>query len=116
MILNPSVAKITTVGNAAITAAQLFTTNILRSGPVGAFTDTIDTASNIAAALGTPGGSFEVLYVNNSGSAATLAAGVGVTLSGASAVIPANTLTTLLVQVVSASSVTVTVLARATAT
>lgn len=117
MILNPSVAAVTVVGNTTLTAAQLLATNILRSGPTGNFTDTLDSAVNIEAALGVPGGSFEVLYVNNSSFTATIAAGAGVTLAGASAVIPANTMTTILIQLsATGSPATVTVLARSTAT
>lgn len=115
MTLNPSVAAITAVGAATLTAANLLTTNILRSGPAGAFADTFDTAANIATAA-FAGAAWNIDYVNNSASVATLTAGTGVTLAGASPAIPANSLATLLVQVISPTAVTVTVLYRGSVT
>jgi hypothetical protein len=118
--LNPSVSKITSATGTTLTAAQMLTTNILRSGPGAPFSDTTDTAANLAAALGTPGGSFELTYINNTGSVATIAPGAGVTMAGASAAIPANSVTSLLVQLAGAqpstATATVTVLLRATTT
>jgi hypothetical protein len=115
MTLNPSVVSVTKVGAGTLTAANLLTTNILRSGPVGAFADTLDTAANIATAAFV-GASWVVRYVNNSSSTGTLTAGTGVTLAGASAAIPANSLAVLLVTVVSPTAVTVTVIYRSSVT
>ena len=73
MTLNPSNVNITTVGAGAITAAQLLAGYIARTGPTGAFTDTLPSTAAILAALQSPT-PFSVFYANASGYAATLAA------------------------------------------
>lgn len=115
LTLNPAASAVTVVGSTTLTAAQLQSTNVLRSGPTGAFADTIDTAANLYAGLGYAPGSYEVTYVNNSAYTCTITAGTGITLAGASAAIPANTLTALLIEVQTPTAAKVTVLFRATA-
>ncbi len=89
-------AVLTTVGAGTITAALLTAGILTRSGPVGAFIETTDTASNIINAMlgdnyvGTAqaagsggvdaGATFRLIYRNNEAFAMTLAAGTGVTL------------------------------------
>ena len=76
-------ASVTTAGNATLTAANLFTGYVLRSGPTASFTDTLDTAANIIALLQniTPGYGFDFTIVNLTNYIQTIAAGTGVTLS-----------------------------------
>lgn len=78
---------LTTVGAGTWTAAQIAAGIITRTGPVGGYTDTIDSADNIIAALGgngsadvTQGTTFEVTFINTVAQAMTLAAGTGITL------------------------------------
>lgn len=92
---NPAVgfvaASLTTVGAGAITAAMLITGNIRRSGPVGAYTDTLPTADQICTALRgfgalgefTQGLGFEFRHINTVAFAATIAvpANAGIALS-----------------------------------
>lgn len=122
MPLNPTVTQVTTVGNATLSAAQLLSGNILRSGPAAPFIDTTDTAANIIAAIGPAGGfngSWRLLYVNNTASVATLAGGVGVTTGAGSAslAIPANSEADIIMQVTASgqfvvAAVTITVVSR----
>lgn len=77
-----------TAGDGTWTGAIMATGIIRRTGPVGAYTDTTDTATNILLALAgnfqaadiVPGVSFRLLFQNTVAQAMTLAAGVGVTL------------------------------------
>lgn len=73
---------ITTVGNGTLTAAGLIGGQIARTGPVAAFTDTLDTAANIVTALGafTSGQTFIVRIKNATAFVQTLAIGTGITL------------------------------------
>lgn len=112
---------VTTVGNGTLLAAALLGGIITRSGPVGAFTDTTDTAANIAAALTGMGNVVGAItrqtnYLNTTASVATLAAGTGVTLTagaGAGLTVAAGVMAELLISVTpSSGAVTVTVLAR----
>jgi hypothetical protein len=75
MTLNPANVNITTVGNATLTAAQLLAGFITRTGPTGAFTETLDTTANILAALGNSPTPFVTRYVNASANTATFAVG-----------------------------------------
>lgn len=74
--------NITTVGNGTLTAASMVGDQIVRTGPVAAFSDTTDTAVAIIAAF--PGGAAQGSnYLNIKNATAftqTLVAGVGVTL------------------------------------
>lgn len=102
-----SQGTLTTVGAGTLTAALILDTDILRSGPTGAFTDTTDTAANIQSAWtgAGQGSSFVLTYQNTTAFNATLAAGVGVTLSG-NTIVPANTWARYLVIWTGASAVT----------
>lgn len=78
---------LTTVGAGTWTAAQIVAGIITRTGPVGGYTDTTDTAANILTALGgngtaevAQGSTFRLLFINTVAQAMTLAAGTGVTL------------------------------------
>lgn len=79
-----SQGTLTTVGAGTLTAALMLMTDILRSGPTGAFTDTTDTAANIQSAWtgAGQGSSFVLTYQNTTAFAATIAGGTGVTISG----------------------------------
>lgn len=59
-------ASVTATGDATLTAANLITGCVLRSGPTAAFTDTLDDAANILALLQniTPGYGFDFTIVN----------------------------------------------------
>ena len=103
-----------TVGNGTI-LGSMFATGILnRTGPVGAFTDTTDTAGNIIAAIfgginntGVQNGtSFRLTYINTVAFAATLAAGVGVTL-GANTGVAASSVKDYLVTVTNGTPLSV---------
>jgi hypothetical protein len=97
--VNPKTTALSTVGAGTITAAGIVAGVTLRSGSTSAFTDTTDTAANIIAALlGGPavGTSWAYIYVNNTVALATLAAGSGVTLTGAVPVSPNSSATFLM--------------------
>jgi hypothetical protein len=74
MTLNPTNVNITTVGPATLTIAQVLAGFITRTGPTGAFIDTLPATTSILAALGgdTP---FVMNYINASGQTATIARG-----------------------------------------
>ena len=77
-----------------LTAAYLIAGTITRSGPTGAFTDTLDTAANIIAALPTTmptNYGWQILYRNTTVYAATIATASGITLTGI-VVVPANSM------------------------
>jgi hypothetical protein len=119
---------LTTVGAGTITAVAIMGQIITRSGPVGGFTDTTDTAAKICAGLTNMGNAGSVAdpvtwiltYINTTGQTATLAAGSGVTLNsqaptpGAGVLtVPASQAATILVAVVpSAGVATLTILSR----
>lgn len=79
---------LTTVGAGGWTGALVATGIITRTGPVGAYTDTIDTAQNILTALAgnanaanmVPGTTFRLTFINTVAFAMTLAASRGITL------------------------------------
>lgn len=97
---------ITTVGNGILTAAGLVGGEIVRSGPVAAFTDTTDTAANIASQPGViVGGSVSTLIKNATAFPMTLSAGVGVTLP-LTVLIPPFTVANYVMNIVSATAVT----------
>ena len=113
-------AAVTTVGNGTLLAAALLGQFITRSGPVGAFTDTTDTAANILTALFglnnvAAGVTFAVRYINTTASVATLAGGTGVTLTantGATLAIPATSVATILFTTVAGGTLTALVVFR----
>lgn len=78
---------LTTVGAGTWTGALMATGLITRTGPVGGYTDTTDTADNIIGALAgngvaslAQGTTFRLMFMNTVAQALTLAAGVGVLL------------------------------------
>ncbi|MGO8916220.1 MAG: hypothetical protein ACLQJR_09960 [Stellaceae bacterium] len=81
-----SAMSVTTGSGTRLSATALTGGIILRSGPISAFTDTTDTASNIltglAAAQRVVGQSFETMVANTTMSAMSIAAGSGVSLAG----------------------------------
>ncbi len=90
--VTPLATALTTNGAGTITAAGIAGGITLRTGSTSAFTDITGTGTAIiaaAASLLTTGAAAKYKYVNNTVAAATLTAGVDVTISGAS-VIPAN--------------------------
>lgn len=85
-LLVPDVlAQVTTVGNASITAAQMLTGELYRTGPTGAYTDTLDTSANLTLALAgngyagfiVPGLSFKLRLINSVAFAETITLGSG---------------------------------------
>lgn len=112
---------VTTVGNATLSAANLLSAFLTRSGPVGAFTDTTDTAANIIAALtglnNVQGGiTFTCRYINTTAFTATLAGGVGVTITANTGVsgltVPTNNVALILFTTVAGGTVTGVILYR----
>lgn len=101
--------NITTVGNGTLTAAALIGGQIVRTGPVAAYTDTTDTAALILAGLPTVvvGATFFVRIKNATAFTQTLAAGAGVTLPP-TVIIPAYSLGNYFATVTSTSAVTFT--------
>jgi hypothetical protein len=78
-------AAVSTVGATTLTAAQLLTTNIYRSGSTAAYTDTFDTSSNLYQALAgndngpqlQPGLGFDLVITNQVAFAQTITLGAG---------------------------------------
>lgn len=101
------VTPITTVGNGTLTAAGLIGGEIVRTGPVAAFSDATDTAAAIIAAL--PGAvvssTFNILLKNATAFTQTITAGTGVTLP-ATVIIPAFSVANYVATVATASTVT----------
>jgi hypothetical protein len=94
---------ITTAGSGTITAQALIGTLIERTGPAGAFNETLETADNLIAAVPnlSPGDSFEVTYRNTVAFAATLVAAEGAELFGAFTGVAASSVRRFLVTVFS---------------
>lgn len=81
-------AAITVDANATITAAQLLTGLIERSGPSAGRTDTLPTAAQICEAVGVSEPFYFLFCIrNSSGSTVTLAAGTGGSTSGTMTVV-----------------------------
>lgn len=81
-----------TVGAATLTAAQLASGLIVRSGSTAAYIDTTDTGTALDAQLGVAaitGAAWELYIQNTTAFSETITAGTGITLSGET-VIPAN--------------------------
>jgi hypothetical protein len=83
---NVLAGALTTVGAGTWLGAAIATGIIRRTGPVGAYIDTTDTATNILLALAgngpgadvLPGTTFRTMFINTVAQAMTFAAGVGV--------------------------------------
>lgn len=84
----PVASAVTATAGTTLTAAQITSGLISRSGPTAAFTDTTDTATNIIAAINNmaAGDGFDLSIQNTTAYALTLAAGTGVTLAGTTTV------------------------------
>lgn len=84
--------SITTVGAGTLSAAAMSNGIVERTGPVGAFIDTLDTADNLMAANPgvAKGDTFEFLYRNTVAFAATIAVAEGAELSGANTAVVAS--------------------------
>lgn len=84
--INPESTKsaVSTVGNGSLLAQHLLSGLIMRTGPTGAYADTLDSAANIVAAMGKPkvGDSFDFIVVNGVAFINTITAGSGITLAG----------------------------------
>lgn len=78
---------LTTAGAGTLLAALLTSGMLLRTGPGGAYADTIDTGANLTAAFPDMevGDAIDLYYVNNVAFASTITAAAGVTLRTAAA-------------------------------
>lgn len=96
---------LTTVGAGNILASSILAGCVERTGPTGAFTDTLDTADNLIAAVPglTVGDSFQFLYRNTVAFAQTLAVGLGGVLSGANTAVAASSARMYLVTILSSA-------------
>ncbi len=83
---NSPPASVTTTTGTTISAAQILSGVILRSGPTANFTDTTDTAANIIGGIGSPlnNTGMYVNFVNLTSYQQTLSGGSGVSISYAS--------------------------------
>jgi len=89
---------ITSASAVTITATQLLSGNIMRSGPLVGYTDVLPTAVNVLAGLNggsvadiTPGAAFDCRITNNTGTVETLTLGTGMVAGqGSIASIAAN--------------------------
>jgi len=106
-----SAGAIATVGAGTWTGAAIGTGIIRRTGPVGGYTDTTDTATNIIAALAgnnpgaaiVPGSTFRLRVLNTVAQALTFAAGVGVVAGTGTLNIAASLIRDYLVTVLNSS-------------
>lgn len=103
------ITALTTVGAGTITAAGIVGQTTSRTGSVAAFTDTTDTADAIIAAIPNAriGVSFVWTYYNSTVATATLAGGVGVTLTGGTTVAGSGGFGRYLVTYTAASAVSI---------
>jgi len=85
--LNLGASKLTTVGAGTLLAALLSSGLLLRTGPTGAYADTIDTAAHIDTAFPNlqVGDTFDVFYSNSVAFASTITVAAGITLQTAAA-------------------------------
>jgi hypothetical protein len=92
LFLSRGLVSITSTSGAVISAGQVLTGNILRSGPLAGFSDTTDSAFNILAMIPNVfvGLNLELVVANTSGFTQTLLGGSSVTISGV-ATIASNT-------------------------
>lgn len=105
----PAATAISTVGAGTLTAAGIVGGLIVRSGSTAAYTDTVDTAANIIAALpnANVGDGFYFSIKNTVGFNETIATAAGVTLAG-QVIVPPNSVGTFHVKVTAATTVTIT--------
>ena len=85
--LNIKPTALTTVGAGTLLANLLTTGFLLRTGPTGAYADTIDTGANLDTAFPAliVGDAIDIYYSNNVAFASTITAATGVTLVTATA-------------------------------
>ena len=90
LALGEAIGTLTTAGAGTITAALLTAGILIRTGPVGGYTDTTCTAALLIAALPncSPGDTFRFRHVNTVAQVMTLAGGTGCTLG----TVPATTI------------------------
>ncbi len=90
---------LTTAGAGTVLAALMATGLLMRTGPVGAYIDTLDTAANLNLAFPALdlSESIDFIYSNNVAFAATIAVGAGITAKSAvgNLVIPASSSKTI---------------------
>jgi hypothetical protein len=93
--------NITTVGAGTVTAAGMATGYIERTGPVGGYSDTLDTADNLIAAIPNagPGDSFEFTMRNTVAFLQTLVVAEGAELFGAFTTVAASSVRKFLITV-----------------
>lgn len=118
-----TIPVVNVVGSTTLTAAQMCTGILYRSGSTAAFTDTTDTAANIinqlitnynyntSSVTGVGGGlgamqgqTFRMRYINSVAYAATIAAGTGVTLGYNATTVNASSVKDFLVTVTNGSA------------
>jgi hypothetical protein len=87
LMMFPKASNLTTIGAGTLLAAYLLTGLLLRTGPTGAYADTIDTGANLDAAFPNAqvGDSITLMYSNSVAFASTITAAAGVTLKTATA-------------------------------
>lgn len=100
---------ITTIGAGVLTAAALVGGQIVRTGPVAAYSDTTDTAANIVAAITNyqVGQTFFIRIKNATAFTQTIVAGTGITLPP-TVIIPAFSVGTYYAKIDSATGITLT--------
>jgi hypothetical protein len=87
---------VSTVGSTTLTGANLATNILTRTGSTGAFIDTLDSATNLIAALSNglqvpqAGTTYRMRYLNTVAFAATIAGGTGTAISGTAAGVAAS--------------------------
>ena len=100
LFMYPKPSTLTTVGAGTLLAILLNSGMLLRTGPTGAYADTIDTGANLDIAYPNlqVGDSISLIYINSVAFASTITAATGVTLKTATAnnVVAASTGTMLI--------------------
>lgn len=98
-------AAITTAGAGTLTAAAMNSGIVERTGPGANFNDTLDTADNLMAVMGSPspGDSFEFTYRNTVAFIATLVVAEGAELAGANTAVAASNVRRYLVTVLASA-------------
>jgi len=94
--LPTTITTTNTTPGATLSAAEMISGSIIRTGPTVAFTDTTDTAANIVASFGSNppvNASYQFVLINQTSVSDTLAAGSGVTISGSAIIAPENSVT-----------------------
>lgn len=106
------ISSLTTVGAGSVTGAMIATGILRRTGPVGGFTDTFDSAANILTALAgsdfaakvAQGTTWRFRYINAVAQAMTFAAGIGVVSGTGTLTVAASVIRDYLLTVLSAQT------------